>query len=184
MAKHLDAEKITSQKLDSEVVSQFSDMPDQRGTLRTILQGGITPFTNMRSSTMRLGKSVSYRPKNPLNQILARSGTVNVPFALRFHTDDSNKRTNSVMVFRHNKKGRQHSRLEYVVPDGGLTYTNNSGSTVSISYEDSTGSTSGPHSVSDGGTLTIPAGSTIPTDSPAWPGMIVTGKQIQYFQNY
>ena len=137
LGKHFQAEKTTSQKLDSKFQSQFLDegtMPDQRGSLRTILQGGITPFTNMRSQNIILGRSLKYRPRNPVNQLTGRSGTVSVPFALRFHSDFSNQRKNAVLIFRHNREGIPMTTHYYRVDSVSYSYTNNSGSSVDIVY--------------------------------------------------
>lgn len=127
-------EKITGEKLDMEGESQIlGEMVDQRGSLRTILQGGITPFTNMRPQRMVLGRPVKYRPKNPVSQLTARSGTVSVPFALRFHSDKSNERSNAVLVFRHNKKGIDLQKHWYEAPSG-FSYVNDTTADVDIVF--------------------------------------------------
>lgn len=186
LKSHFDSEKITRQKLDSQSQSQFLDtgtMPDQRGTLRTILQGGITPFTNMRPKNILLGRSLKYRPRNPINQLVSGGGTVSVPFALRFHSDFSNERKNAVLVFRHNKPGIALSTTYYRVDSSTYTYSNSSGSDVSITYVSNVNAqiaadtddlhpwqgTTTTETIPTGNTKTFDHGDYIPSDSPAYP---------------
>jgi len=197
LGKDFQAEKTTSQKLDSKFQSQFLDegtMPDQRGSLRTILQGGITPFTNMRSQNIILGRSLNFRPRNPINQLTSKGGTVSVPFAFRFHSDISNERKNAVLVFRHNKPGIAMAIHYYRVPNhsghsNAYTYTNSSGSSVTLNYvsqaDAQVSEAAGNHPwegattsavVLDQGTKTFDLGDYIPPGSPAYPTTVDTHK--------
>lgn len=186
---HFDAEKTTSGKLDSRVSSQFLEMPDQRGSLRSILQGGITPFTNMRSQNIVLGRSLKYRPRNPVNQLTGRSGTVSVPFALRFHSDISNQRKNAVLIFRHNREGIPMTTHYYKVDTTSYSYTNNSGASVDIVYvpqaqaqvaeaggENPWDGTTTTATVPDGSSHTFSLGDYIPPGSVAYPSDSLTHK--------
>lgn len=185
-------EKITGEKLDLEGESQFSEnMVDQRGSLRTILQGGITPFTNMRAQNLVLGRSLKYRPRNPLNQLTSKGGTVSVPFAYRFHTDLSNERKSAVLVFRHNKAGIPIQTTFYKVPNSTTTsWTNNTGASTSLTYikevdaaaSEAAGNDpwdaalSSTAAIANGATYTFTAGDYIPPGSPAYPVNIRTHK--------
>jgi hypothetical protein len=138
--------------------TQFSGkMVDQRGTLKQILQNGVTPFTNMRKANIVLGKSVVPRKRGPLYGVVGQHGNMNLPFAYRFHTDLSNQRASALLLFRHNKEGRPFISRN-ITRSNSLTYTLSNGEewhfdvsdftqnynsqtlTVSISASDLTGS--------------------------------------------
>lgn len=135
-------EKITGEKLDFEESTQFSEepvvMPDQKGSLKTILQGGITPFTNMRPANIKLGDSVYSRKNDPIRDLANMNGTASFGFGFRFTSDVSDERKSAIMVFRHNKKGKDYSQTkpnppfsangDFVVPATGYMWVNNSGS--------------------------------------------------------
>lgn len=100
-------QNITPVKLTQDDSTQFSgNMVDQRGSLKQVLQNGVTPFTNMRKANIVLGKSVVPKRKSPLYGLVGQQGNLNLPFAYRFHSDLSNQRASALLLFRHNKKGR------------------------------------------------------------------------------
>lgn len=122
-----DQQNTTVEKIDNDAPTQFlsENMPDQRGTLKQVIQNGITPFTNMRKSNIILGKSVIPLKKGPLYGVIGQHGGLTLPFAFRFHSDESNKRSSAMLLFRHNKEGRQFAEnevtvknpLEYILKD-------------------------------------------------------------------
>lgn len=167
-------QNITPNKMDIDESTQIlGKMPSQHSSLRQILQGGVVPFTNIRPTNIKLGSAISVARKNPFNQMLARDGTVSVPFALRFHSDESNKRTNSVMVFRHNKKGIDYQFKDYVVGSAGLLFTNSTSADVTLDYFSSLEDQEQGNGISDtvlpGAAKTFTEGEVIPVGSNAYP---------------
>ena len=127
-------QKITGDKLDFEESTQFlqeSEMPDQKGSLKTILQGGIAPFTNMRPANIKLGDSVYSRKADVLRDLTSMHGTASFGFGFRFTSDVSDERKSAIMVFRHNKKGMGYDETansgNMTVGSDGYHWTNTSG---------------------------------------------------------
>lgn len=108
-------QNITTDKLEFDDESQFLPKmrTDQRGSLKQILQNGVTPFTNLPSSNINLGKAVVPYKRGPLYGVVGQQGNLSLPFAYRFHSDESNKRASALLLFRHNKEGRNFSDRQY-----------------------------------------------------------------------
>lgn len=159
-------EKITGEKLEFDDVTQFleqPDMPDQKGSLKTILQGGIAPFTNMRPANIKLGDSVYSRKADVMRDLTSMQGTASFGFGFRFTSDISDERKSAVMVFRHNKKGVDYDETansgDMTVGADGYHWINNT--TSNYIYD---GKTYAP-----GDTVVFPEGAVIATTDDAYP---------------
>ena len=129
-------EKITGEKLSfdepTQIPEEFSTMPDQKGSLKTILQGGVAPFTNMRPANIKLGDSVYSRKMDVFRDLASMNGTASFGFGFRFTSDIPDERKSAIMVFRHNKKGMSYNSVtetqDFVtpgVPHEPYTWVNN-----------------------------------------------------------
>lgn len=160
-------EKITGEKLDFDEPTQLSEsvMPDQKGSLKTILQGGVAPFTNMRPANIKLGDSVYSRKADVMRDLTSMHGTASFGFGFRFTSDVSDERKSAIMVFRHNKKGMDYSETansgSMTVTDSGYHWTNVTGSSYTAAFNSKV--------YEAGDTVVFPSGTIIAATDAAYP---------------